>query len=438
MKVMLQTFGCQMNRLDSELAIEALNDAGYQITEDESEAEVVLYNTCSVRDHAEERVVQRIRQLPKTKIIGIMGCLAQRMGDDLFKLLPKHLDIICGTKRFPYIAYLLDRVRSGEKRVIDTAETPLSAPGTLAAHERGLHKGMQGFVSVMRGCNNFCTYCIVPYVRGRETSRPIEAVVEEVRSLTEKGAVEVTLLGQNIDAYGKDIDTTLSVLLRAVHNNVPAAKRIRYVTSHPRDITTELLQTIAELPRVCKHLHMPAQSGSTRVLESMKRGYTREIYDEKLAAIKEIIPEALVTSDFIVGFPGETDEDFKLTEELVASANFQTSYVFKYSPRPGTFSEKNMVDDVPEAAKKARNQSLLAIQDRVSLERNKSLIGSEVEVLVEGISRRDKSRLTGRTSNNLITVFTAPENAEKLTAQLVRVRINDATALTLYGELVNA
>ncbi len=436
-KVLIHTFGCQMNRLDTDIACESLVSSGYKITDDESEADVVLFNTCSVRDHAEERVLQRVRQIDRPGVIvGIMGCLAQRMGDELFRLLKKRLHIVCGTRRFPFIDDLVSRALAGERKVMDIDESPLPTPGIFEAHERSLHKGIQGFVSIMRGCNNFCTYCIVPYVRGREKSRPIQAVVDEVQALVDKGAVEVTLLGQNIDAYGKDIDSSLAELLRAVHENVKGLKRLRFVTSHPRDITKELLQAVNDLPKVCNHLHMPAQSGSNHMLEAMRRGYSRETYDEKLAMIKEFAPGTLVTSDFIVGFPGETEDDFLQTLELVRTSGFQTSYVFKYSPRPGTYSEKNLIDDVSEEDKKRRNQLLLQAQEESSTARNNALVGSEHEVLVEGLSNRDATRLTGRTGSNLICVFPAPENHKELIGEIVRVRVDSATALTLYTHIV--
>ena len=434
--VIIHTFGCQMNRLDTDIAREALVNAGYRLVEDEALAQVVLFNTCSVREHAEERVLQRARQVRSGVIVGIMGCLAQRMGAELFGLLKKRLHIVCGTRRFPVIDDLVSRAINGENQVIDIDDTPSAAPGITAAHERSLHKGIQGYVSVMRGCDNFCSYCIVPYVRGGEASRPQEAVVAEVRALVAKGAAEVTLLGQNIDAYGKDINSSLGDLLRLVHDSVPELRRLRFVTSHPRDITREFLATVAQLPRVCRHLHMPAQSGSDAMLTAMRRGYTRAVYEEKLTAVRELVPGMLVTSDFIVGFPGETEEDFRRTAELVAKAEFQGCFIFKYSPRPGTYAAKHLADDVPEEEKKRRNAELLRIQEGVARKRLSGLIGAEVEVLVEGPSARNDTRLCGRTSNNLICVFPAPANARELAGQLVRLRINDATPLTLYGDLV--
>lgn len=434
-RVCIITFGCQMNKLDSELVAEALSAAGHELVADETDADVILFNTCSVRDHAEQRVLSRLGQLKARKaeephlLLGIMGCAAQRMGDSLLETVP-HLDIVCGTRRFPEIARILEQAESGP--VIETDETSLTAPGTLDAHRRALHDGIQAYVSVMRGCNNFCTYCIVPYVRGREESRPLESVVTEVRTLVERGVKEVTLLGQNIDAYGKDIDSSLAELLTAVHE-VDGLMRIRFVTSHPRDVNEALVRTLADQPRVCNHLHMPAQSGSTPVLKAMNRGYTREEYDERLAMVNELAPGTLVTSDFIVGFPGETEAGFDATIDLVQKAKFQNAYIFKYSPRPGT-KAADREDDVPLEEKKRRNQELLSAQEAVNRERSESLVGSRQTILIEGISARDKTKLTGRTATNLICVFDAPDEYESLVGTLVDLEITHCTTLTLFGK----
>ncbi len=435
-KVIVHTFGCQMNKLDSELVEESLIDNGYELVADETEADIVLFNTCSVREHAEERVLQRVRQLDCNKIIGIMGCFAQRKGEELFRILPKHLNIICGTRVFANIAYMVDQALLGEK-ICDTCEDMIRSAGVLAAHNRTLHKGYAGFVSVMRGCNNFCSYCIVPYVRGREVSRPVTAVLDECRRLVDMGATEITLLGQNVDAYGKDNGSHLARLLHAVHEGVPEVLRWRFVTSHPRDVDAELLQAMEELPRVCKHLHMPAQSGSTKILQAMRRGYTREIYDQKLEMVQRYAPGTLITSDFIVGFPGERDEDFEATRDLFVKAEFQTAYIFKYSPRPGTVSADTMVDDVPQEVKKERNQILLKIQEEVSTRRTASYVGKEVEVMVEGPTARDETRFSGRTATNMICIFDAPANGGKdLIGKLARLKVVDSTPLTLQSELL--
>lgn len=435
-RVVIHTFGCQMNKLDSELVEESLTDNGYVLTDNEQEADIILFNTCSVREHAEERVLQRVRQLDRAKIIGIMGCFAQRMGEKLFDVLPKHLNIVCGTRVFANIAYMVDQALLGEK-VCDTSEDPIRTAGVLAAHNRALHKGYAGYVSVMRGCNNFCSYCIVPYVRGREVSRPAAAVVDECKRLAEMGATEVTLLGQNVDAYGKDTGTDLSELLRLVHDSVPEVLRWRFVTSHPRDVDVPLVQAMEELPRVCKHLHMPAQSGSTKVLQAMKRGYTREIYDQKLDIVNKYAPGTLITSDFIVGFPTETEEDFEATRDLFLKAEFQTAYIFKYSPRPGTFSADNMVDDVSMEVKKERNRILLEVQEEISSKRTASYVGKEVEVIVEGATARDENRYSGRTDTNMICIFDKPEcGAEEMVGKLAKLKIVGSTPLTLQAELV--
>lgn len=440
MRVCIHTFGCQMNKLDSELVAEALRDAGHELVRDEADAEAILFNTCSVRDHAEERVLQRLRQLRARKeaepglLLGVLGCQAQREGAALLKTLP-FLDLVCGTRQFPRIAVCLEEARLAP--VIAVEEEVPDAPGILAPHPRTLHRGIQGYVSVMRGCDNHCAYCIVPYVRGGEESRPADAIIAEARALVDKGAREITLLGQNVDAYGKKSGTSLAALLRRLHAEVPGAVRIRFVTSHPRDVTRELVETMAQLPRVCNHLHMPAQSGSTRILEAMRRGYTRQMYDERLAMIRECAPGTLLTSDFIVGFPGETEADFEETLDLVQRARFQTSFVFRYSPRPGTLAARTLPDDVPLAEKKRRNQILLDAQNRICRERADSLRGSEQTILVEGVSGRDGGRMTGRTETNLICVFEHGGEPERYTGRLVRLRIEDCTALTLHGRVLH-
>lgn len=439
MRVCIHTFGCQMNKLDSELVAEALRDAGHELVTDEADAEAILFNTCSVRDHAEERVLQRLRQLRARKeadpslVLGVMGCQAQREGAGLLKTLP-FLDLICGTRQFPRIAVCLEEARIAP--VIAVEEEVPEAPGILAPHPRTLHRGIQGYVSVMRGCDNYCAYCIVPYVRGAEESRPAAAIVSEAQALVEHGAREIILLGQNVDAYGKKSGSSLAALLRRLHDEVPGALRIRFVTSHPRDVTRELVETMAELPRVCNHLHMPAQSGSTRILQAMRRGYTRAMYDERLAMIRECAPETLLTSDFIVGFPTETEADFQETLALMEYARFQTAFVFRYSPRPGTLAARTMPDDVPLAEKKRRNQILLDAHSRVCRERSASLLGTEQTVLAEGVSGRDARRMTGRTGTNLICVFEHDGRPEAYTGKLVTLRIEECTPLTLHGRVV--
>lgn len=437
-KIRIVTFGCQMNKLDSELAAEALADAGHLIVDDESAADTVIFNTCSVRDHAEQRALSRLAQLkPRHDAdphfrLGMMGCFAERDGEELLSRLP-YLDFAVGTRQFMRLpAILADAERRSTGSFGPAAD---AQPGIDTAHARARHRGIQGFVSVMRGCSNHCSYCIVPSVRGGEKSRPAGEIAAEVRALALAGAREITLLGQNIDAYGKHDGSSLARLLRRIDVAAPedtGLARIRFVTSHPRDITRELVETVAELPRVCRHFHMPAQSGSDAVLARMRRGYDRRTYDDKLRLIREALPGAMVASDFIVGFPGETDADFAATVELVGGAGFQNSYVFKYSPRPGTVSADEMADDVPMETKKRRNHALLEAQNRVNLARADAISGKTVRVLVEGVSGRDASRWTGRTDTNLICVFPAPPEGEDWSGRMIDLRVESASALTLH------
>ncbi len=441
-KIAIITFGCQMNKLDSELAAEALADAGHVIVDDENVADTIVFNTCSVRDHAEQRVLSRLAQLRSRREadpgfrLGIMGCFAERQGRELLEQLP-YLDFAVGTRQFmrlPDIVASLDQARPGVFGEAEQAEQ-----GIDLAHPRARHRGVQGFVSVMRGCANRCSYCIVPDVRGPEISRPAAAIVAEVLALAEAGAREVTLLGQNIDAYGKHDGSSLADLLAAVDDGVPGKtglRRLRFVTSHPRDITQKLVETVRDRPRLCRHFHMPAQSGSDRILALMRRGYTRSEYDDKLAMIRETIPDALVASDFIVGFPGETEEDFSATLQLVETAGFQNSYIFKYSPRPGTPSARELADDVSMADKRQRNARLLEAQNLVSRRRAESLIGSRQRIMAESVSSRDSGKWIGRTDANLICVFEPGNAAGELAGEIVDLEIYAATPLTLFGCLV--
>jgi tRNA-2-methylthio-N6-dimethylallyladenosine synthase len=435
-KIHFITFGCQMNKLDSELAAETLADAGHAIVDDEFAADTIIFNTCAVRDHAEQRVVSRLAQLIPRRLahpdfrVGIMGCFAEREGETLLKQLP-HLDFAIGTRQFPNLPRAIDDLDAKPGLF---GPDDHDSPGIHQAHPRRRHRGLQGFVSVMRGCDNRCSYCIVPDVRGGEISRPAQEIALEVKALAQAGAREVTLLGQNIDAYGKHSGGSLANLLRLIdfETKNTGLARLRFVTSHPRDITRDLVETVAELERVCPHFHMPAQSGSDRVLAAMRRGYTRAEYDDKLSMIRDILPEAGIFSDFIVGFPGETEKDYLATRDLVERARFLNSFVFKYSPRPGTPSAETMADDVPLEEKKRRNNDLLAAQNRVSEARGADMIGRRVRVLVEGVSSRDEGRLVGRSGENHICVFPAPPGAEDWSGRLVELEVESATPLTLY------
>jgi len=433
-RVFVQAYGCQMNKLDAELALGALQEAGYVQVPDVASADVILVFTCSVRAHAEDRVYSNVGKLKHLKrrrpevVIAIMGCMAQREREAIFKRLP-HVDLVCGTFDFPRVAELVAEARRGDRVVACSASGMVAAPRRPSSRSNRF----QAYVAVMRGCDNFCSYCIVPYVRGREVSRPPRDVVDEVRRLVDDGVREVTLLGQNVDSYGKSFGRryALADLLHEL-GKLSGLGRIRFVTSHPRDMGKPILEAMRDVPAVCEHLHMPAQSGSDRILARMNRGYTAARYREVVAQAREVVPGIAIASDFIVGFPGETEEDFLRTEAMVREVGFQNCFVFKYSPRPGTRAAR-LPDDVPSAEKRRRNLALLAIQEKVSREDHARFIGREVEVLVEGASKRDSRRLTGRTRTNHIVVFEGPAGCA---GEFVRVRISGATALTLVGERV--
>ena len=433
-KVFAHAFGCQMNKLDAELTLARLRRAGYTECAAPEEADVILYHTCSVRKHAEDRVYSNVGKLKHLKrrkphvVIGILGCMAQKDREKIFERLP-HVDIVCGTRDFPRIVALVEEAR-GSGRVLACDE---DRPVEIGREVSYRPNRFQAYVSIMRGCDNYCSYCIVPYVRGRETSRPPGEIVEEVRRLVDDGCREVTLLGQNVNSYGKTFvapDAPADLLARL--DAVRGLERVHFITSHPKDVSRAILEAVRDLPSVCEYLHMPAQSGDDGVLKAMNRGYTSAQYRELVALARELVPGIAVAGDFIVGFPGETEEAFERTASLMREVRFQNSFVFKYSPRPGTRAAR-LADDVPLEEKKRRNIALLEIQSGINLEERRRFIGRDVEVLVEGPSRRDPSRLTGRLRTNHIVVF---EGSPELAGRLVQVQIADATALTLVGKLV--
>jgi len=446
LKVQIETFGCQMNKLDSETAAERLLAAGFAIADGAEEADVILFNTCSVREHAEERVYSRVGALKRQKqrrhdlTIGVMGCMAQKDGEKVFRRAP-FVDIVCGPKQEANLAELIALARQGQRvlalddgaRITARADPPRSVrvvdpvdPPHFARCGLTRPAVFHDFVESAQGCDNFCSYCIVPYVRGPEESRPTEEIADEVKRLADSGVREVTLLGQNVNSYAGG----LADLLRKIHDT-PGIQRIRFVTSHPKDVTDDLLQTMAELPKVCEHLHAPAQSGSSSVLKRMNRRYTREQYNDMLDRAGRIVPGIEIASDFIVGFPGETEEEFRETVELVRAAEFNQCFIFKYSPRPGT-SAAEMPDDVPAEVKKRRNTELLAAQEEVSTRRNRAKHGRVLEVLIEGPSKNDASKLYGRSRGYDIVVVESPTS---LAGSTVSVRIVDSTPLTLFGEI---
>jgi tRNA-2-methylthio-N6-dimethylallyladenosine synthase len=460
-KVYIETVGCQMNVLDSELVIARLRQEGYELTDDIEAADTILYNTCSVRQHAEDKIYSalgRIKHLKRRKpevSIGVLGCMAQKDQGQILRRAP-HVDVVVGPGQLARVPELLsqakeDRVprmavslaRSGGSRESITA----SFEGYDPDREPAMRPSpFQAFVRVMMGCDKFCTYCVVPSVRGPEQSRPPGAILEEVRLLAGQGVKEITLLGQTVNSYKfREPDgrtTRLSGLLAQIHD-LPSIERIKFITSFPNDMTDDLLEAIRDLPKVSRYVHVPAQSGCDLMLTRMKRMYTVSFYEDMLTRLRETVPGVTVSSDFIVGFCGETEESFERTVGLVERARFKNSFIFKYSARTGTKADSLFADDVPEEVKKRRNNDLLAVQTGISLEDNRRLIGREMMVLVEGPSRSSARRegwqgfeqMTGRTPCDRIAVFTGHE---RLVGQLVRVRIEDASAVTLFGQVMTA
>jgi len=426
------TFGCQMNKLDSEVVAGRLFEAGYVPAEAIRDADVVLINTCSVRQHAEDKVWSLLGTLRRRKaknpdlIIGVIGCMAQRERDAILARMP-HVDVVCGPMELARLPEILASLGEKREHVLAVAEC---GPVRLPRIVRRRPNRYQAYVAVMRGCNNFCSYCIVPYVRGREHSRPPDEIVDEVRRLAADGCKEVTLLGQNVNSYGRTLGdgTTLAALLRLLEP-IEGLERLRFVTSHPKDATDDLFRAVAELPTACPHLHMPAQAGSNRVLRDMNRRYTREYYLERIARLRELLPDVELAGDFIVGFPGETEQEFEETVDLMRRVEYQNCFIFKYSPRPGTRAAR-MKDDVPWEVKRERNHRLLAIQEQIMRRRQAAMVGRTLEVLVEGISKKDPTKLTGRSRGNHIVAFPGDP---ALTGQTLHVEIIDSTPLTLLG-----
>jgi tRNA-2-methylthio-N6-dimethylallyladenosine synthase len=440
-KVYIKTFGCQMNKLDTELSIGSLTKKGYSFAEEEKDADIILLNTCSVRDKAEHKVYSQLGSLRDQKeknpelILGVLGCMAQNEGDKIFKRMP-HVNLVCGTRMFSRLPELLDEISAGNKRILAIDEDGEVNFDRLVTQRKNRYSA---FVSIMRGCDNYCSYCIVPYVRGREFSRSVADIVEEVKKLADDGCKEITLLGQNVNSYGKGLSgkITLATLLREL-DPIDGIKRIHFITSHPKDMTKEIIEAVGELPRVCEYLHMPAQSGSDRILKKMKRQYTSAHYRELVEMAKSIVPGIKIASDFIVGFPGETEEDFQDTMSLLEDVRCQNSFIFKYSPRTGT-AAIDLTDDIIEETKKSRNHTLLELQKKISTEENEKMLGKSVEVLVEGESKSNAGRLIGRTRQNQIVAFSPPEGnnqedvSSALPGTLVNVEIVDSTDLTLFG-----
>jgi len=430
----LQSFGCQMNVYDGELMASAFRRAGYVHSGDPAEADVVLINTCAVREHAEEKVFSHLGELRKHKrrnpdlLIGVTGCMAERMGREIARRAP-YVDLIAGARSFGDILDLAAAAREGTEPVVSVGHDRPPPERDVSVRT----DPFRSFLAVSRGCDHHCTFCIVPATRGREVGRPMADIVSEVEALVADGVVEVTLLGQNIDSYGKDRPEgeDLHQLLHACHA-VEGLKRLRFVTSHPEDMDAVIFDDMAQLPKLCGALHIPPQSGSSRVLKRMARGYTREQYLDIVREFRRRCPDGEIAADFIVGFPGETEEDFEQSVSLVHEVKFQQSFVFRYSPRPGTPSEKHFADDVPLPVKAARNMRLLKAQEAVGRAKHAAMVGRRFEVLVEGPSKKDATVLTGRTRGNHLIHFAGPAD---LPGQLVEVDVTDFSPVSLRGEL---
>jgi len=434
--VCIVTFGCQMNKLDSELLTGALRERGFCPTPKPEDASIVLYNTCSVREHAEARVMSHLgscrarAERDPAFILGVIGCMAERLGEKLTRQFD-FVRLVCGTRSFLAIPDYLMLIRSGERRRIVAlkGEFPIGYERLPSARPERHH----AYVAIMRGCNRFCAYCIVPHVRGGEISRPPDHIVTEVQRLVDDGVREVTLLGQNVNSYGRDlgVEACLPRLLERL-NGLSGLERIRFITNHPADMTAEIFRAVAGLDKVCEHVHMPAQSGSDGILERMNRGYSSAHYRGLVDSAREIIRGVAIASDFIVGFPGESEADFQKTLDLLREVGFQQSFIFKYSARPGTAAAK-LSDDVPAGVKKGRHAALLAAQQEVDAHRRAGLVGETTEVLVDGISKNDPDKLSARTRQNDIVILRAPQAT---IGTLGHVRIVDSTPRTLFGELV--
>lgn len=438
-KLFIETYGCQMNVADSEVVASIMQMAGYALCDKIEEADAIFVNTCSIRDNAEQKVLSRLayfqslRKHHKPLVIGVLGCMAERVREQL--VAENGVDLVAGPDSYLDLPNLVGAAERGEKAVnveLSTTETYREViPSRI-----GLNR-ISGFISIMRGCNNFCSYCIVPYTRGRERSREPESILGELADLKAKGFKEVTLLGQNVNSYryerpdGSVVDFPA---LLAMVAQAAGEMRVRFTTSHPKDMSDETLHVIAAWPNLCHHIHLPVQSGSNRILKLMNRKYTREWYLDRIAAIRRILPDCGITTDMFSGFHSETEEDFEETLSLMREVGFDSSFLFKYSERPGTYASKHLPDDVPEEVKIARLQRMIDLQNELSLESNRRDIGHEFEVLVEGFSKRSREQLFGRTSQNKVVVF---DKGNHRIGQLVRVRVTDASSATLLGEALD-
>ena len=439
-KLYIETYGCQMNVADSEVIASIMKMADYEYQDSIDEADAVLFNTCSIRDNAEQKIFNRLESIrglrskrkSKRLIVGIVGCMAERVKQQLID--DYGVDVVAGPDSYLSLPELFASAEMGEKAI--NVELSLTETYKDVIPERICGNHISGFVSIMRGCNNFCHYCIVPYTRGRERSRDVESILNEVRDLEKKGFKEVTLLGQNVNSYcwskdgSKENAINFPSLLRIVAGAVPGM-RIRFTTSHPKDMSDETLHVIADTPNICKHIHLPVQSGSDRILKLMNRKYTRQWYLERVAAIRHIIPDCGLTTDVFCGYHSETEEDHQQTLSLMRECGFDSAFMFKYSERPGTYASKHLPDDIPEEEKIRRLNELIALQNDLSAESYRQNIGKTYEVLAEGTSKRSANQFFGRTEQNKVVVF---DRKNHHIGDFVKVRITGSSSATLQGE----
>ena len=428
-KLLIETYGCQMNVADSEVIASVMKMAGYTVTENLDEADAVFLNTCSIRDNAEQKILNRLeyfnsyRKKKKDLIVGVVGCMAERVKDDLIE--HHHVNLVAGPDAYLTLPELTAAAEAGQKAINVELSTTETYRDVIPSRICGNH--ISGFVSIMRGCNNFCTYCIVPYTRGRERSRDVESILNEVRDLTGKGYKEITLLGQNVNSYRFESSdgtvTDFPTLLRTVAQAAPGV--------HPKDMSDETLRVIAEEPNVCRHIHLPVQSGSSRILKLMNRKYTREWYLDRVAAIRRIIPDCGLSTDIFSGFHSETEEDHQMSLSLMEECAYDSAFMFKYSERPGTYASKHLPDDISEEVKIRRLNEIIALQNRLSAESNARCVGKTYEVLVEGVSKRSRDQLFGRTEQNRVVVF---DRGNHHIGDFVNVRITGSSSATLKGE----
>ena len=440
-RLYIETYGCQMNVADSEVVASVMKMAGYDVCEDESQADAIFINTCSIRENAENKIYNRLETLYAEKrkgrevILGVLGCMAERVRKDLIE--NHHANLVCGPDSYLNLPEMIARCENGHNAMdvdLSTTETYKDVVPQRIGGNR-----VSGFVSIMRGCNNFCHYCIVPFTRGRERSRDVESILREVKDLHDRGFKEVTLLGQNVNSYGllpngkrPENGTSFAELLRKVAQSVPDM-RVRFSTSNPEDMTEDILHAVADEPNLCKHIHFPAQSGSNTVLKNMNRKYTREDYLEKVAAIRRIIPNCGLTTDIFVGYHNETLDDQELTLSLVRECQFDSAFMFKYSERPGTYAAKHLPDNISEEEKVRRLNELIKLQTEISAAQNKKDEGKEFDVLIERFSKRSCEQLMGRTEQNKAVII--PRGKHHI-GQTVRVRITGSSSATLIGEVV--